>query len=161
MNFRKFLKLELLRWVHSRTLQTRKRKLCKSNDTSKLTFLLLTILNQCEIRQFETLVTLMKVQISDFRVFLKLEFQRWVHRRTLESRKGQLCSIKDISKLTCLLLTIPNLCERRHFDTLQILMKVQIQILGSFQNMNFSHGSTIEHLKQKRHNFVQSRISLN
>ena len=53
------------------------------------------------------------------------------------------------------------LCERRHFDTLNTLMKVQIQISGCFENLSFSHGCLEKQLKQEREHFVHSKISQN
>ena len=61
--------------------------------------------------------------------------------------------------MTYLLLTIPNLFERRHYDRLNTRMKVQIRISGSFENVSLSHGSIVEHLKHERDNFVQSSMS--
>ena len=96
-----------------------------------------------------------------FQKVFKTFFWPWVYSRTLETRKIQLCSIKDISKLTYSFLTILNQCERGHFDTLNKLMKVQSRISRCFLNFCFSHGSIVEHLQQERYNFVQSRICQN
>ena len=63
--------------------------------------------------------------------------------------------------MTSLLLRIPNPCQRRHFDTQNALKKVQIQNSRSFQNVSFTHGSIVEHLRIERGNFVQSTISQN
>jgi len=49
---------------------------------------------------------------------------------------------------------IPCLGERWNFDTLNTLKKVQILISRSVGNLIFSHGSIVEHFKQKRDNFV-------
>ena len=51
-------------------------------------------------------------------------------------------------------MTISNLCERQHFDTLNTLKNVQIQILGHFENLSFSRGSIVEHFNQGRDNLV-------
>ena len=48
---------------------------------------------------------------------------------------------------------IPNLCERRHFDTLYIVKKVQILISKCFQKLCFNRWSIVEHFKQERDNF--------
>ena len=64
--------------------------------------------------------------------------------------------------MTYLLLTIPNVSVRRHFDTLNELKKVYIQISGSFENLSFSHEFIIvEHFKHERDNFAQSTVSQN
>jgi len=63
-------------------------------------------------------------------------------------------TIKDISKNTNLLITIPALGERRHFDTLNTQNQIQILISGCFRNLCCSHGSKVEHLNQERDIFV-------
>ena len=62
--------------------------------------------------------------------------------------------INDILKCTNFLLTIPCLRERWHFHKLNTLKKVRILISECFKNLSFSHGSTVEHFKQKRKNFI-------
>ena len=68
-----------------------------------------------------------------------------------------------------MLLTIPNIGERKHFDTPN---KVQILISNVFGNLSLRHGgiieeskeerdnrgSIVEHFKKERENFVHTRI---
>ena len=42
-------------------------------------------------------------------------------------------------------MTIPTLGERRHFDIRNTHKKIQILNSGCFRNLNFSHGSIVEH----------------
>jgi len=65
----------------------------------------------------------------------------------------------DISKYTNLLMTIPSLGERWHFDELNTIEKVQIPISWSFGNFSFSHWSILEHFKQEWVTLLQSKIS--
>ena len=58
-------------------------------------------------------------------------------------------------------MTIPGLVERQHFDPLNTIKKVEIPILWSFGNFNFTHGSIVEHSKQQRVTLLQSNISQN
>jgi len=51
-------------------------------------------------------------------------------------------------------MTILNLYERRHFDTLNTLTNIQVWISGCFENSSFSHGFIVEHFNQERDNFV-------
>jgi len=53
-----------------------------------------------------------------------------------------------------LLLTIQNVGERRHFDTLDTLEKIKILISESLGNLSFSHGGIVEEFKEERDNFV-------
>jgi len=64
-----------------------------------------------------------------------------------------LVTMNDISKWTTMLLMIPNLSERRHFDTQNTFKDVQILIPRSFGKLSFIHGSTVEHWKQERGTF--------
>jgi len=68
--------------------------------------------------------------------------------------RGNFVTIKDISKNTNLLITIPTLFERRHFDKINAHKKVQILISGYFRNLSSSQGSIVEHFKQKLENFL-------
>ena len=56
-------------------------------------------------------------------------------------------------------MTIPSLGERRHFDALNTIKKVEIPILRSFGNFYFTHVSIVEHVKQERVTLLQSKIS--
>ena len=51
-------------------------------------------------------------------------------------------------------MTIPNLGERRHFDTLDILEKMKILISASLGNLSFSHRGIVEEFNEERDNFV-------
>ena len=53
-----------------------------------------------------------------------------------------------------LLLTIPNLGERRHFDTLDTLEKIKILISKSLGNLSFSHRGIVEEFNEERDKFV-------
>ena len=94
-------------------------------------------------------------------MFWKVHFYPWVHRWTLQTRMIHFVSIKDISKYTNLVLTIPSLGERWHFDPLISKMKVQFLISWSFVNFSFSHWSIFEHFKQVWDTLLQSKISRN
>ena len=50
-------------------------------------------------------------------------------------------------------MTIPSQGERRHFDTLNTVKKVQILISKYFANTSISHASIVEHNKIERINF--------
>ena len=84
----------------------------------------------------------------DYEKLLKLEFYPWVHSRTLETRKRQLFSITDISKLTFLQVSIPNLSERRHFDTFNACTNESPNSdVGKFFKLEFQpcvHSRTLE-----------------
>ena len=110
---------------------------------------------------FDTLNTFMKSLNSDSVMSWKLQFYPWVHSWTLQRRKSHFVTIKDISKYTNLLMTIPSPVERRHFDALNAIKKVKIPISWSFGNFNFTHGSIVEHFKQERVTLLQSKISRN
>jgi len=96
---------------------------------------------------------------SDSVMSWKLQFYPWVHSWTLQRRKSHFVTIKDISKYTNLLMKIPSLAERWHFDALNTIKKVEIPISWSFGNFNFTHGSIVEHFKQQRVTLLQSKIS--
>ena len=51
-------------------------------------------------------------------------------------------------------MTISNVCESRHFDTLNKLTNVQVRISGCFENLSFSQGSIVKHFNQGRDNLV-------
>jgi len=51
-------------------------------------------------------------------------------------------------------MTIPYLGERRHFNTLNTLKKVEILISTCVGKFSFTHVSIIEHFKHERDNFV-------
>ena len=51
-------------------------------------------------------------------------------------------------------MTIQNVGERRHFDTLDTLEKIKILISESLGNLSFSHGGIVEEFKEERDNFV-------
>ena len=53
-----------------------------------------------------------------------------------------------------LLLTILNLGERRHFDTLDTLEKIKILISESLGNLSFSHRGIVEEFNEERDKFV-------
>ena len=55
------------------------------------------------------------------------------------------------------MMAIPNFVERRHFDALHTLTKVQILISGSFENLSFSHESKVEHFEQESDNFGSNK----
>ena len=115
---------------------------------------MMTIPNLSERRHFDTLNTLKTVQILLSRSFEKLSF---MHGSTVEHFKVESCnfdSINDIFKGTNSMTTISNLGERRHFDTLYTLKKVQILISGSFDKLSFRHASIVENLKHKKHNLA-------
>ena len=77
---------------------------------------------------------------SDFVKFWKLQFLPWVHSWTLLRIMSHFVTIKDISKYTNLIMTIPSLGERRHFDALNTNKKVKIPISWNFGNFSFGHG---------------------
>ena len=55
----------------------------------------------------------------------------------LKHEKANLVPVNDISQNTNSMMTIPILGERRHFDTLYTLQKVQILISGSLSKYEF------------------------
>ena len=67
-------------------------------------------------------------------------------------------TINVISKCANLLMMIPCLGERRHFQTLNTLSKVRILISECFGNLSFSLGSIVEHFKQESVNFVTINV---
>ena len=69
-----------------------------------------------------------EIRNSDFVMFWKLQFLPWVHSWTLLRIMSHFVTIKDISKYSNLIMTIPSLGERRHFDALNTNKKVQIPI---------------------------------
>ena len=46
-------------------------------------------------------------------------------------------------------MTIQSLGERRHFDALNTIKKVEIPISWSFGNFSFGHGSIVGHFKEE------------
>jgi len=86
-----------------------------------------------ERRHFDTLNTHKKFQILISGCFRKLSFS---HGSIVEHFKLEIdnfVTIKDISKNTNLLMKIPMLGERWHFDTLNTHKKIQILISGGFE----------------------------
>ena len=69
--------------------------------------------------------------------------------------------INDISEYTNFLVMIPSQGDRRHFERLNTLKKVQILILGSFANLSFSNVCLVEHFNKKETTLLQSTISQN
>ena len=67
--------------------------------------------------------------------------------------------MKDISKYTNLLMTIPSLWEKRYFDPLNTIKKVDIPISWSLGNFCFTHESIVEPFKQERVTLLQWKIS--
>ena len=124
------------------------------NDIFKGTNSMMMIPNLGERRHFDTLYTLKKVQILISGSFDKLSFRHASIVENLKQKKHNLVSMNDISKNTNLTVTIPNLGERRHFETLYTLKKVQLLVLGRFEKLCLSHVSIVEHLKHKKDNVV-------
>ena len=75
-----------------------------------------------------------------------------------KQKRDNFVTINVISKCANLLMTIPSLGERRHFQTLNTLSKVRILILECFGNLSFSLGSIVEHFKQESDNFVTINV---
>ena len=147
---------EKLSFMHGSTVEHFKVESCNFdsiNDIFKGTNSMTTIPNLGERRHFDTLYTLKKVQILISGSFEFLSFSHESILEHFEQERDDFDSIDHISKYTNLMMMIPNLGKRRHFDTLYTLKKVQILILGSFEILCFSHESILEHFEQESDGF--------
>ena len=117
------------------------------NNISKWTTLLWMFPNLRIRRHFDTRNTFKIFRMLNSGCLKKLSFVHGTIVELYKLARGNLDTIKDISKQNNLLLTISNLCERRHFDTLNTLKNVQIRIWGFFKNLNGSHGCDTRNLK--------------
>ena len=76
----------------------------------------------------------------------------------LRQESDKLVTINDIPNYTNLLLSIPFLGERLHFDALNTHKNFQVLRSKGFSNMSFSHGSIVQHFKQERDNFFTINV---
>ena len=123
-------------------------------DISKNTNLLIIIPTLIERWHCDKINTHKKVQILILGYFRNLSSSHGSIVEHLKQEIDNFVTIKDISKNSNLLMTIPTIGETQHLDTLKTQKKFQILILGCFQNLRFSHGSIVEHFKLEIDNFV-------
>ena len=95
---------------------------------------MMTIANVGERGNFYTLYTLKKVLIFISESFEILSFSHECIVEHFKQESDNFDSIDDISKYTGSMMTIPDLGERQHFDTLNTLKTVQILISGSLKS---------------------------
>ena len=124
------------------------------NDIFRYNNFHMMFINIGERRHFHTLNRLKKVQILISKYFEKSSISHVSIVVHYNKEKNNFATMNDIPKYSNFLTTAPNLGKRRHFDSLNILKKVQILILKCFGNLSFCHASMVEHLKQEKDNFV-------
>ena len=66
--------------------------------------------------------------------------------------RDNLVTMNDISEWTTLLLMIPNIGERRNFDTRNTFKKFQVLKSGYLGKLSFVHGSIVELYKLEKGN---------
>jgi len=128
------------------------------NVISKCANLLITFRCLGERWQVHTLNTLTNVRILISKCFENLNFSHWTIVGHFRQESDNFVTINGIPNYTNLLLQIPSLGERWHFDVLNTLKKVQILISNAFWNMSFTHASIVQHFKQERDNFVTINV---
>ena len=103
---------------------------------------------------FDALNTLTKVRILISKCFGNLSFSHGSIVEHLKQESDNFVTIDDLTNHTNLILSIPSLGERRHFDALNTIRNFIFLRSKGFWNMTFSHGSIVQHFKQERDNFV-------